>query len=94
MATFTISSRKTNNRVAHVHAIYLWYVRDFYILLVFLHTPWYYVYIIQVEKGSDIMFLVTWIEGEEVNYRLVKKQELPAVMANLGQHAIIQKLAS
>jgi len=47
-----------------------------------------------MKKGSDFMFLVTWIEGEEVNYRLVKKQELPAVMANLGQHAIIQKLAS
>ncbi|MDQ7092712.1 hypothetical protein REC12_03840 [Desulfosporosinus sp. PR] len=40
------------------------------------------------------MFLVTWIEGEEVNYRLVKKQELPKLMATLGQHAIIQRLAS
>ena len=40
------------------------------------------------------MFLVTWIEGEEVNYRLVKKQELQIVLANLGQHAIIQKFAS
>lgn len=40
------------------------------------------------------MFLVTWIEGEEVNYRVVKKQELSAVMAILGQHAIVQKLAS
>jgi len=37
------------------------------------------------------MFLVTWIEGEEVNYRVVKKQELPELMATLGQHAIIQK---
>ncbi|MHB1653088.1 MAG: hypothetical protein ACYCVD_11515 [Desulfitobacteriaceae bacterium] len=40
------------------------------------------------------MFLVTWIEGEEVNYRLVKKQELPALVASLGQHVIVQKLAS
>ena len=42
------------------------------------------------------MFLVTWIEGEEVNYRLVKKQELPTLMAAdaLGKHAIIQKVAS
>ncbi|OLN31476.1 hypothetical protein [Desulfosporosinus metallidurans] len=40
------------------------------------------------------MFLVTWIEGEEVNYRLVKKQELPKLMTTLGQHAIIQRLAS
>lgn len=38
------------------------------------------------------MFLVTWIEGEEVNYRVVKNQELPKLMAILGQHAIIQKL--
>lgn len=45
-------------------------------------------------EGSDNMFLITWIEGEEVNYKIVKKQELPKVMANLGQHAIIQKLAS
>ncbi len=40
------------------------------------------------------MFLVTWIEGEEVNYRVVKKQELSTLMATLGQHAIIQKFAS
>ena len=40
------------------------------------------------------MFLVTWIEGEEVNYRLVKKQELPKLIEILGQHAIVQKLAS
>ncbi|MDA8222679.1 MULTISPECIES: hypothetical protein [Desulfosporosinus] len=40
------------------------------------------------------MFLVTWIEGEEVNYRVVKKQELSKLMAILGQHAIIQQLAS
>ncbi len=40
------------------------------------------------------MFLVTWIEGEEVNYRLVKKQELPKLMASFGQHAIIQKFSS
>lgn len=40
------------------------------------------------------MFLVTWIEGEEVNYRVVKKQELQTLMASVGQHAIIQKLLS
>ena len=40
------------------------------------------------------MFLVTWIEGEEVNYRIVKKQELPTLMASLGQHAIIQEFTS
>lgn len=40
------------------------------------------------------MFLVTWIEGEEVNYRLVKNMELPKMMTVLGQHAIIQRLAS
>jgi len=40
------------------------------------------------------MFLVTWIEGEEVNYRVVKKQELPRLMASFGQNAIIQKFAS
>ena len=75
--------------------IYIWlYISEYNTAIVFLHAPWYYVYIIQTEKGRDYMFLVTWIEGEEVNYRLVKKQELPAVIANLGQHAIIQKLAS
>ncbi len=40
------------------------------------------------------MFLVTWIEGEEVNYRLVQKQDLPNFVKALGQHVIIQKLAS
>jgi len=40
------------------------------------------------------MFLVTWIEGEEVNYRLVNKQELPKLMKTFGQNAIIQKFAS
>ena len=41
------------------------------------------------------MFLITWIdERNEVNYKIVKKQELPKVMVSLGQHAIIQKLAS
>ncbi|MDR3540583.1 MAG: hypothetical protein P4L69_06375 [Desulfosporosinus sp.] len=42
------------------------------------------------------MFLVTWIEGEEVNYRLVMKKELPTLMASvaLGKHAIIQRVAS
>lgn len=40
------------------------------------------------------MFLVTWIEGEEVNYRLVKKQDLSKLIATVGQHAIVQKLGS
>lgn len=40
------------------------------------------------------MYLVTWIEGEEVNYRLVRKQELTALMTTIGQHVIVQKLAS
>src|SRR5665648_1176404 len=39
-------------------------------------------------ERRDSMFLVTWIEGEEVNYRLVKKQELSTLMASFGQHAI------
>lgn len=39
------------------------------------------------------MVLVTWIEGEEVNYRLVNKRELPRLMATLGQHAIVQNLS-
>jgi hypothetical protein len=40
------------------------------------------------------MFLVTWIEGEEVNYQIVKKLDLSTVMATLGQHPIIQRLVS
>ncbi|GAB6174661.1 hypothetical protein JCM15765_41390 [Paradesulfitobacterium aromaticivorans] len=40
------------------------------------------------------MFLVTWIEGEEVNYRLVRKQELPGFLATIGQHVIVQSLAA
>ena len=43
------------------------------------------------------MFLVTWIEGEEVNYRLVKKQELSALINSINQisqNLIVQKLAS
>lgn len=40
------------------------------------------------------MYLVTWIEGEEVNYRVIKIQELPILIASLGQHPIIQKLLS
>ncbi|AHF06945.1 hypothetical protein [Desulfitobacterium metallireducens] len=40
------------------------------------------------------MYLVTWIEGEEVNYRLVRKQELTKLMTAIGQHVIVQKLAS
>lgn len=46
------------------------------------------------KERRDFMFLVTWIEGEEVNYRLVMKQELSTLMAAtaLGKHAIVQKL--
>lgn len=40
------------------------------------------------------MFLVTWIEGEEVNYRLVNEQELPSLMAFYGQNAIIQEFSA
>ena len=41
------------------------------------------------------MFLITWIdERNEVNYKIANKRELQEVMASLGQHAIIQKLAS
>lgn len=40
------------------------------------------------------MFLVTWMEGEEVNYRIVKKQKLSTLTASFGQHAIIQNIAS
>lgn len=39
------------------------------------------------------MFLVTWIEGEEVNYRLVKKHELSKLVVALGDHVIVQKLS-
>jgi len=37
------------------------------------------------------MFLVTWIEGEEVNYRLVKKHEVPSLI-KLGHNVIVQQL--
>lgn len=40
------------------------------------------------------MYLITWIEGEEVNYRLVGKRELTVLMETIGQHVIVQKLAS
>ncbi|MEA4903110.1 hypothetical protein [Desulfitobacterium sp.] len=40
------------------------------------------------------MYLVTWIEGEEVNYRLVSKNDLAVLMKTIGQHVIVQKLAS
>ncbi|MDA8227951.1 MAG: hypothetical protein M0T74_09710 [Desulfitobacterium hafniense] len=39
------------------------------------------------------MFLVTWIEGEEVNYRIVQKHELPELMSKVGQHVIVQNLS-
>ncbi|WP_268939335.1 hypothetical protein [Paradesulfitobacterium ferrireducens] len=40
------------------------------------------------------MFLVTWIEGEEVNYRLVRKQELPRFLAISGMNVIVQNLGT
>ncbi|WP_261487243.1 hypothetical protein [Acididesulfobacillus acetoxydans] len=39
------------------------------------------------------MFLVTWIEGEEVKYRLVNDVEvLRPLVFSLGQHVIVQAL--
>lgn len=43
------------------------------------------------------MFLVTWIEAEEINYRLVKKHELSNfIAANLisefDNHLMVQEL--
>lgn len=41
------------------------------------------------------MFLITWIdERNEVNYKIANTRDISKVMASLGQHAIIQKLAS
>lgn len=42
--------------------------------------------------GVASMYLVTWIEGEEVNYRLVAQKELQPLLASIGQHVIIQEL--
>lgn len=43
------------------------------------------------------MFLVTWIEAEEINYRLVEKHELSSfIVANriseFDNHLIVQEL--
>ncbi len=38
------------------------------------------------------MFLVTWIEGEEVNYRLVNQKDVQTLVASLGQHVMVQQL--
>lgn len=38
------------------------------------------------------MFLVTWIEGEEVNYRLVNQREVQTLVASLGLNVIVQRL--
>ncbi len=37
------------------------------------------------------MFLVTWIEGEEVNYRIVEQKDLSKFQSK-GQNTIIQRL--
>ncbi len=38
------------------------------------------------------MFLVSWIEGEEVNYRLINENELPHLLAKISHHVIVQDL--
>ncbi|ACL20773.1 hypothetical protein DesLBE_0608 [Desulfitobacterium sp. LBE] len=43
------------------------------------------------------MFLVTWIEAEEINYRLVKKHELSQFISThlitpLDNHLMVQEL--
>lgn len=38
------------------------------------------------------MFLITWIEGEEVNYRLVRQQDLEQ-FNSMGQNLIVQNLS-
>ncbi|MFZ3100737.1 MAG: hypothetical protein WA113_00740 [Desulfitobacteriaceae bacterium] len=40
------------------------------------------------------MFLVTWIEGDKVNYQFVEKQELDFLLKKLDQHVIVQDLIS
>ncbi len=40
------------------------------------------------------MFLVSWIEGNEVNYQFVEEQELDFLLKNLEQHVIVQDLIS
>ncbi len=40
------------------------------------------------------MFLVTWIEGDEVNYKFVEKTELDSLLQNLDQNVIVQDLIS
>ena len=40
------------------------------------------------------MFFVSWIEGNDINYRFLKEQELANFLVNLGDHVIVQKLAS
>lgn len=38
------------------------------------------------------VFLVTWIEGEEVNYRFVNQREVQPLVASLGLNVIVQHL--
>ena len=40
------------------------------------------------------MFLVTWIEGDEVNYQFVERDELDSLIKNLNQPVIVQDLVS
>ncbi|CAA7601925.1 Hypothetical protein DEACI_2596 [Acididesulfobacillus acetoxydans] len=48
---------------------------------------------ITIEGKVASMFLVTWIEGEEVKYRLVNDVEvLRPLVFSLGQHVIVQAL--
>lgn len=54
-------------------------------------------YIIDDKKGEILMFLVTWIEAEEINYRLVKEHELSNFLsANsitaIDNHLMVQEL--
>lgn len=38
------------------------------------------------------MFLVTWVEGEEVNYRFINEEELPTLLSRISHHVIVQDL--
>lgn len=40
------------------------------------------------------MFLITWIEGEEVNYRLIQPSDIPGFMTRIGSHVIMQQLSN
>lgn len=40
------------------------------------------------------MFLVSWIEGDEVNYKFIEETELDSLLQNLDQNVIVQDLIS